>query len=121
MKQGLKYAVLALGPIVLIAGILWSISGGNDGVASSMTYYNVITGETEKISTGTAGVSVRFDDDGRQSMFVIVDADGELASGSDESVFIRDRDRSVFDKLVAEGKLSLDEVKVDPDTYQIRK
>ena len=47
MTKNVKYGIIGLGPIVLIAGILFMVLGGEkSGVASRFTFYDVVTGES---------------------------------------------------------------------------
>lgn len=120
MKNALKYAVLALGPIVLIVGIVMFISGGNkNGLADSALFYNVYTGESQRISIREAGRSVLADDQGRRCRFIVVGEDGNTNVSRGEPMYIREHDRYTFDKYLADGRLDPEKVKVDPDTYII--
>ncbi|GAB4522419.1 MAG: hypothetical protein Tsb0013_25100 [Phycisphaerales bacterium] len=119
MKNVAKYAVLALGPIALIVGLVVVFSGGTPGVSDSVLYYNIITGETERMSISEAGVSVRKDDQGRRVMFIVVGEDGNTNVKPGEPMYIKEQDHVTFDLFVERGEFTLDEVKVDPETYMI--
>ena len=119
MKNVAKYAVLALGPIALVVGLVIAFSGGSPQLANSVLYYNVITGESDRISMSNAGTSVRSDDQRRRVMFIVVDEDGNTDVQPGEPMYIRERDRATFDLFVERGEFTLDEAKVNPETYMI--
>ncbi len=119
MKNAAKYAVLAIGPIALVVSLVLFWPRGPEGIANTVLFYNVVTGESERMSLDDAGVSVRRDDQNRKCIFIVVGEDGDSGVSSGDTLYIRDRERSVFDQLVRDGKLTLDNVKVDPKTYQI--
>lgn len=66
MKNALKYAVLGLGPIVLIVGLLYSCSGGGDDY-NTRNMYNVVTGE--KVTVEDPGVIPFPDSQNRRSLY----------------------------------------------------
>ena len=120
MKNAAKYAVLALGPIILIVGILITINSGKDNLAGSVLFYNIITGDTERVSIDKVGTSVLKDDQNRRVRFIVV-GEGDVGTSvpPGETMFIKEQDRPTFDLFLANGEFTLDEVKVDPETYQI--
>lgn len=112
MKSALKYAVLGLAPIVLIIGIVYALNSGGTKMASSVEYFNVLTGERERVSIENAGASVRKDDQGRKVLFRL-----ETNDAGDE--FIIGRDRIVLTRQIDDGTLSPEDLKLDISTFQI--
>jgi hypothetical protein len=119
MKNALKYAVLALGPIILIVGIVLTLSGGKEGIADSVLVVNLYTLESDRIPVGDMGRSVLADDQGRRVRFMVEGEDGGADVSPGEPMFIRESDRYTFDKYVREGKIDAEQAKVDPETYRI--
>jgi hypothetical protein len=114
MKAALKYAALALGPIVLIVGIWWTMNqGGTPNTASRIDYVNVVTGERTSIPAEKAAVAVRPDDSGEWVLFPVAeDESGE--------VVLVGHYRGRFDTLVRQREDAGAGLAVDPNTYQLR-
>lgn len=119
MKDAAKYTVLALGPIALIVGLIMFFNGNKlEGVADSVLYYNVLTGEVDSMSVKEAGASVRRDDQNRKVIFMMQGEDGENLTSSAGVMYIRDHDRIVLDRLIENGTVDVADLKVDPKTYR---
>ena len=119
MKDAAKYTVLALGPIALIVGLIMFFNGNKlEGVADSVLYYNVLTGEVDSMSVKEAGASVRRDDQNRKVIFMMQGEDGENLTSSAGVMYIRDHDRIVLDRLIEDGTVDVADLKVDPKTYR---
>lgn len=66
-----KGVILALGPIVLIAGIWWWIKSNPNPVPNSITFANVVTGETVVIPTSDVDAVPMKTRDGRALLWPV--------------------------------------------------
>lgn len=115
MKAALKYAVLGLAPIVLVVGIVYTLSNSGNDLAKSIEYYNVLTGDRVTFGVGDegAGASVMKDDQGRSVLFRLV----EDENGNE---VIPGRDRVVLTRMIEAGTVSADDLKIDIATFRVR-
>ena len=118
MKQGLKYAILAIGPIALVAGIIFSMRGGPQ-LADTVTFVNIYTGETQRVSMSDAPIEPQFDDQGRPASFIAIAEDRSKTFGESDRIFIRERSREAIRGYIAEGKIDPEQVIIDLDTFEV--
>ncbi len=68
----LKIALIIVGPLVLIAGILLSLGGGGVGLSSRVMLVDVTTGETRSVSQSSIKMLPAPNDAGVMALFPVV-------------------------------------------------
>lgn len=112
MKNAMKYAVLALGPIVLAVGLWWSFRDTSP-ISSRHAFVNVLTGEVVEKRKGSYGVIPLRDDEGRPALWP--------AFRNDEGVWeIGEPFRPGLVSRIRSGALPEAEVLVDPTTFAVQ-
>ncbi|MBL0928087.1 MAG: hypothetical protein IBJ11_10630 [Phycisphaerales bacterium] len=106
-----QYAVLALAPIVLIAGIVYWMRQDKSPVPSSRLYYNVLTGEYLWVGKNEA-LTIPWRDASGQFVLYPVEENPE------GQYVLAPRYIPYLNSELAEGKLKSENLKVDTKTWR---
>lgn len=112
MPKWLKYALLVLGPIVLVGGIVMSLSGKGSPVPSDYVFVDVTTGEIVTLKKGNFASFPVKNKEGKRALFPVTkEADGGYV--------VTERYRSALNDMTQSGALDKAQLKVDLQTYRI--
>lgn len=112
MPKWLKYALLALGPIVLVAGIVYSMKGKGSTVPDTYMFADVTTGEIVTLKKGSYASFPVKNKDGKRALFPV-------SKQPDGTYVVTERYREALTSMTQSGALNKDELKVDLKTYRV--
>lgn len=112
MPKWLKYALLVLGPVVLVASIIYSLSGTKSTVPNSYVFGDVVTGEIVVKKKGSFASFPVKNSEGKRTLFPV-------EKQSDGSYVIIAEYRDALTPLLASGDVTKEQLKVDMQTFKI--
>lgn len=95
-----KYALIALAPVVLIVGLLFAMGSG-DGLPDGIKVVNVVTGETQSFDRDSRKEAAPYkNSSGERVFYPVVEEDGQLV--------IKHRYRDMFMQRFADKDTAVD-------------
>jgi hypothetical protein len=112
MPKWLKYALLVLGPVVLVAGIIYSLSGKSSPVPDQYVFGDVMTGEIVTLKKGSFASFPVKNKEGKRTLFPVT-------KQPDGSYVVTERYREALTSMTQSGTIPKDQLKVDLQSYRI--
>lgn len=112
MPKWLKYALLVLGPVVLVAALLWTSTRGGPKVPTWYTFVDITTGEVlRKHKDDFASIPIK-NAEGKRVIFPAIKQD-------DGSYVLNDRYRDSLDWLLRDKIVTKEQLKIDVETLKV--
>jgi len=112
MPKWLKYALLVLGPVVLVASIIYSMSGSKSTVPDDYVFADVVTGEIVIKKKGTFASFPVKNKEGKRTLFPV-------EKQPDGSYLIIAEYRDALTPLLQSGDVTKEQLKVDMQSFKI--
>lgn len=111
MPKWLKYALLVLGPVVLVVSIVLSLSKGST-VPDQYTFGDVTTGEIVTLKKGSFASFPVKNKEGKRTLFPVT-------KEPDGTYVVTERYRDALSSMTQSGTIPKEQLKVDLQTYRI--